>query len=329
MNQNKYSRLLQTLNQCGVNNADKLVSDFKQFMKYQKLNKDIDNMIEQAHEKKISDQEFKAMIDEQKDIMKSLGVRNIKFKEPPSSIKKPNLNVLENREIELPNKDKNIKVFNITEITTYNLEGDKYVFFGPNNQVVEKVRLSTGEVKKVSELSNNQKENISESIDNKSNIVVKPIKINKPENLETVKKPKPVNKKQNKSEPVKKSKPVKKQKKSEPVKKSKPVKKQNKSKPIKKSKPRKTINSKPVPKKKTQRNPTKDKKPRRKTQKLNKYWFHQLPEHAIKNVSVVKGKRRRLPPKKKTPEKLIKNIPEVNKKGERVPFRGFFDLFKL
>ena len=315
MNQNKYSRLLQTLNQCGVNNADKLVSDFKQFMKYQKLNKDIDNMIEQAHEKKISDQEFKAMIDEQKDIMKSLGVRNIKFKEPPSSIKKPNLNVLENREIELPNKGKNIKVFNITEITTYNLEGDKYVFFGPNNQVVEKVRLNTGEVKKVSELSNNQKENISESIDNKSNIVVKPIKINKPENLETVKKPKPVNKKQKKSEPVKKPKPV--------------NKKQKKSEPVKKSKPRKTKNSKPVPKKKTQRKPTKDKKPRRKTQKLNKYWFHQLPEHAMKNVSVVKGKRRRLPPKKKTPEKLIKNIPEVNKKGERVPFRGFFDLFKV
>ena len=92
--------------------------------------------------KKISDEEFKAMIDEQKDIMKSLGVRNIKFKEPPSSIKKPNLNVLENKEIELPNKGKNIKVFNITEITTYNLEGDKYVFFGPNNQVVEKLDLA-------------------------------------------------------------------------------------------------------------------------------------------------------------------------------------------
>ena len=46
MNQNKYSRLLQTLNQCSANNADKLVSDFKQFMKYQKINKDIDNMIE-------------------------------------------------------------------------------------------------------------------------------------------------------------------------------------------------------------------------------------------------------------------------------------------
>ena len=49
----------------------------------------------------------------------------------------------------------------------------------------------------------------------------------------------------------------------------------------------------------------------------------------MKNVSVVKGKRRRLSPKKKKPEKLIKNIPEVNKKGERVPFRGFFDLFKV
>ena len=71
------------------------------------------------------------------------------------------------------------------------------------------------------------------------------------------------------------------------------------------------------------------KSPKRRTRKLNKYWYHQLPEHAMKNVSVVRGKRRRLSPKKKTPEKLIKNIPEVDKKGKRVPFRGFFDLFKV
>ena len=166
MNQNKYSRLLQTLNQCGVNNADKLVSDFKQFMKYQKLNKDIDNMIEKAHEKKISDEEFKAMIDEQKEIMKGLGIRNIKFKDPPSPIKKPSLsdsNILSNSNTLSNSNNKkptNVKVFNITEITTYNLEGDKYTFYGPNNQVVEKVRLNSGEVKSVSQLSNNQKEDI-------------------------------------------------------------------------------------------------------------------------------------------------------------------------
>ena len=178
MNQNKYSRLLQTLNQCSVNNADKLVSDFKQFMKYQKINKNIDNMIEQAHEKKISNEEFKSMIDEQKEIMKGLGVRNIKFKEPPSSIKKPNLNVLENESTKLTNQGKNIKVFNITEITTYNLEGDKYIFYGPNNQLVDKIRLESGEVKNVSELSKNQKEDISESINSSSNeIIIKPINI--------------------------------------------------------------------------------------------------------------------------------------------------------
>ena len=49
----------------------------------------------------------------------------------------------------------------------------------------------------------------------------------------------------------------------------------------------------------------------------------------MKNVSVVKGRRIKLAPKKKKPQKLIKNLPEVNKKGERVPFRGFFDLFKI
>ena len=191
MNQNKYSRLLQTLNQCSVNNADKLVSDFKQFMKYQKINKDIDNMIEQAHEKKISNEEFKSMIDEQKEIMKGLGVRNIKFKEPPSSIKKPNLNVLENESTKLTNQGKNIKVFNITEITTYNLEGDKYIFYGPNNQLVDKIRLESGEVKNVSELSKNQKEDISESINSSSNeIIIKPINVNKPTSVKPDK-PKP------------------------------------------------------------------------------------------------------------------------------------------
>ena len=305
MNQNKYSRLLQTLNQCGVNSADKLVSDFKQFMKYQKLNKDIDNMIEQAHEKKISDQEFKAMIDEQKEIMKGLGVRNIKFKEPPSSVKKPDLNVLENESTKLINQGKNIKVFNITEIKTYNLEGDKYIFYGPNNRLVEKIRLNSGEVKKVSELSKNQKEDISESINSSSNeIIIKPINVNKPTNFKQ-EKPKPK---------VEKPKPT--------VEKPKPVKRKR----VEKPKPNKTKNSKPTPRKRTQ---SKGKKPRRKSQKLNKYWYHQLPDHAMKNVSVVKGKRIKLAPKKRKPQKLIKNLPEVNKKGERVPFRGFFDLFKI
>ena len=326
MNQNKYSRLLQTLNQCGVNNADKLVSDFKQFMKYQKLNKDIDNMIEQAHEKKISDEEFKAMIDEQKEIMKGLGIRNIKFKEPPSPIKKPSLsnsNTLSNSNNKKPT---NVKVFNITEITTYNLEGDRYTFYGPNNQVVQKVRLNSGQVKNVSELSVDQKENISESINSSNNsIIIKPV--NAPNKKEVVTK-----KQENK--PNKKEVVTKKQE-NKPNKKEVVTKKQenkpNKKEVVRKTKPKKsgkkTKTSKPKKKYSKPRKPIK--RSRRKTQKLNKYWYHQLPEHAMKNVSVVKGKRRRLPPKKKKPEKLIKNIPEVNKKGERVPFRGFFDLFKV
>tara|TARA_B100000676_G_C17451330_1_gene519140 strand:- start:131 stop:295 length:165 start_codon:yes stop_codon:yes gene_type:complete len=52
MSQNKYNRLLQTLKQSGVKNADKLVGEFKQFVKYQKVNADIDSMIDQAHKKK-------------------------------------------------------------------------------------------------------------------------------------------------------------------------------------------------------------------------------------------------------------------------------------
>ena len=43
----------------------------------------------------------------------------------------------------------------------------------------------------------------------------------------------------------------------------------------------------------------------------------------MKNVSVVKGKKEEDCLLKRKPKKLIKNIPEVNKKGERVPFRDF------
>ncbi len=50
----------------------------------------------------------------------------------------------------------------------------------------------------------------------------------------------------------------------------------------------------------------------------------------MKNFSKVKGKRRRITIKKKKPvKKLIKNIPELNNTGNRVPFRGFLDLFKF
>ena len=46
---------------------------------------------DEAHKKKVSDEEFAAMIEEQKQIMRDLGV---KLKEPPSPVKKPvnNLN---------------------------------------------------------------------------------------------------------------------------------------------------------------------------------------------------------------------------------------------
>ena len=76
MNQNKYTRLSETLKKCGINDADSLVNEFKQFMKIQKVNKDIDIMVNNAHTNKIPDQEFKSMLDEQKQIMEDLKKRN-------------------------------------------------------------------------------------------------------------------------------------------------------------------------------------------------------------------------------------------------------------
>ena len=46
----------------------------------------------------------------------------------------------------------------------------------------------------------------------------------------------------------------------------------------------------------------------------------------MKNITKVKGKRLRLKKKKQTVKKPLK---EVNEKGERVPFRGFLDYFKM
>ena len=88
MNQDKYSRLLKTLKKCQFPDAQKHVNEFKQFMKNQQLNNKIDSMLDDAHKKKISDEEFAAMIEEQKQIMRDLGV---KLKEPPSPVKKPEL----------------------------------------------------------------------------------------------------------------------------------------------------------------------------------------------------------------------------------------------
>ena len=72
MNQDKYSRLLETLKKCQFPEPEKHVNEFKQFMKHQQLNNKIDSMIDEAHRKKISDEEFAAMIEEQKQIMREL-----------------------------------------------------------------------------------------------------------------------------------------------------------------------------------------------------------------------------------------------------------------
>ena len=114
MNQDKYSRLLQILKKCQFPNAEKHVNEFKLFLQHQQLNNKIDTMIDEADRKKISDEEFKAMIDEQKKIMRDLGV---KLKEPPSPVKKPNLNALNLWEIKKNQsikEEKVIKIYNLT-----------------------------------------------------------------------------------------------------------------------------------------------------------------------------------------------------------------------
>jgi hypothetical protein len=349
MNQNKYSRLSETLKKCGILESDKLVLEFKQFMKYQKINKDIDNMIDEAHNKKISDEEFKAMIDEQKKIMKDLGIRNIKFKEPPSSVSKPKLpndntlsnntlsnntlsnntlsnNTLSNESstnnlVKINNKVKTtntkpqvVQVFNITDIKNYDIQGNKYIFYGTNNKVVEKIRLETGLVKNVNQLSKNELENISEDIEVSVNTeIFQPLD---PLNKKTLKlKPKPNNamiippkKKSKKHTPQKKTPP-----KPQPKKKSTPKKK---TLPKKNTLPKKKspVKCEPIGKSKPKR--------KSKTNLKNRYWYHQLPDHPMKNKSKVKGKRRRI-------VKKPVNKPMVNKKSKSVPFKGFFDMLKI
>merc|ERR1711935_465238 len=100
-----------------------------------------------GNETKISDNEFKGMIDEQKEIMKQLGIRDIDFEETPELIKLPeilntrnsntrnsntrnsntrnsntrNLNTrnsnTRNSNSYKSNKKINIKIFNLNEIT--------------------------------------------------------------------------------------------------------------------------------------------------------------------------------------------------------------------
>ena len=121
-------------------------------------------MIDEAHRKKISDEEFAAMIEEQKQIMRELGV---KMKEPPSPVKKPEINSISNVKTQPktnnnPNEKKadEIKIYNINEIIYYRIEGDNFYLFGPKQEKVEKVKLNTGQVVNVENLNSNQKRRI-------------------------------------------------------------------------------------------------------------------------------------------------------------------------
>ena len=194
MNQDKYSRLTKTLSQCGISNSESLVNDFKQFMKYQKLNKDIDLMIDEAHHKKISEEEFKSMIDEQKQIMKDLSLRNLEFKKLPSSVHKPKLDIMSNNVIN-NSLVKNIKIFNISEINNFEIHGDRYYFYGPNKEKIKKLKLENGNIVSIDSMTNSQLEELSEEVsenleeDTLNNSLHKNIKPVKKPVKKTLKKP--------------------------------------------------------------------------------------------------------------------------------------------
>jgi hypothetical protein len=351
MNQNKYSRLLETLKKCKFPEAEQNVEEFRLFMKHQKLNNKIDTMMDEAHRKKISDEEFKAMIDEQKQIMRDLGV---KLKEPPSPVKKPSLSE-SNNQVPTPKPTPSpqpkseepkptpspqpkpvpqtkpdektgdtIKIYNMNQITNYMIDGDRYYLFGPNKEKVKKVKLSSGEVVNVNEITEEQQDELSEDLEDSGSLELPPLISGKIPNDVNTDKQRPIPTKPA-TAPVKKlaTAPVKKPA-TAPVKK--PVTAPVKNPPVKKpatAPVKNPIAKKPLVKKPTKKN-TKPKIKRTK-RKYNKYWYHQIPEYPMKNITKVKGKRLRLQ-KRKTVKKPLK---EVSEKGERIPFRGFLDYFKM
>ena len=202
MNQDKYSRLLETLKKCQFPEPEKYVEEFKQFMKHQQLNEKIDSMVDEAHKKKISDEEFAAMIEEQKQIMRDLGV---KLKEPPSPVKKPVVNNLnkEPTKNEKPSLSESkpkgqgntVKIYNMNEITNYRIEGDRFYIFGPNEEKVEKVKLNSGDVVSLDSLTDEQKNELSEDLEeSETSMKLPPIIPNKILNTIKPPQPKPVKK---------------------------------------------------------------------------------------------------------------------------------------
>ena len=165
----------------------------------------------------------------------------------------------------------------MNEITNFKIEGNRYYFYGPQQEKVNKVKLDSGNVIDVKYMTIEEQKELSLDISSDDNNLILDI-------------PK-----------VKKSK-------------------------VKKSK---------VKKSKVKKSKVKHLKIKNKTiTKSNKYWYHKIPEYAMKNITKVKRKKIKKSKKskkskvKKSQLKIIKNIPEVDKSGERVPFRGFLDIFK-
>jgi len=310
MNQTDLTKLTESLKKCGIETNEPLIKKFNEFVKYQKLNDKIDGMINQANESKISDNEFKGMIDEQKEIMKQLGIRDIDFEETPELIKLPeilntrnsntrnsntrnsntrnsntrnsntrNLNTrnsnTRNSNSYKSNKKINIKIFNLNEITNYEVDNNKYYFYGNNQEPVNKVRLIDNRIIKIDQLSLEQQEDLSDDID---------LKNTKGQNT----------KGQNT--------------------KGQNTKGQNTKLKSRKIKKLQKINGK---------------KKKYSKVKSNRHIYHKIPLYARNNYierPIGLKKRRKT---KRINTKIIKDIPEVNSRGSRVPFRGFMDFFKL
>ena len=298
MNQNDLTKLTESLNKCNIDLNEPLLKKFKEFLKYNSLNEKIDDIINQAQETKISDEEFRGMIEEQKEIMKKLGIRDIDFKKTSKFVEKPE--VRQNNLInDTKSKEANlvVKVYNFNEIKNYEVENNKYIFFGPNNEIVKKIRLEDGTIKNINELTPDQQEDLSDDIDSnqfierQKNLNIK----NQDQNIRVQNNRGQNNRGQNSRGPK--------------------TKKKDKGKiklPIK------------LPKK------TKKSTGRKKGNiKSNRHIYHKIPLYARNNyIERPKGLKKKRKSKKK-PVKILKDIPEVNNKGTRVPFRGFMDFFKL
>ena len=120
------------------------------------------------------------MIEEQKQIMRDLGV---KLKEPQSPVKKPVINLPESyvkkpvinspESAPLPNKiEQPIKIYNFNEIKKYKIEGDNFLLYITKSERITKVRLDNGNIINIEKMNTQEKEILSEELSEDEKIVI-------------------------------------------------------------------------------------------------------------------------------------------------------------